>query len=221
MPSADVRLARRVRSSLHGGTSRSSFRTCWRTCHLVRPCSPVVDCACTGLRPSGTLIGPGREIFRSRRVLCRRCSRMGELNESIAFLRERIAGLDQQRARLVRALEALQDEPPPPVPASPAVIDGASTQEEPAPLTTRILAVLRKSGPLNRRQLLRACRAHRCQDRDARQCRLQTQGPRIARQARRAGLGIVEPQAVAAGTGAEAGASLVSDRSSGSARRCR
>ena len=139
---------------------------------------------------------------------------MGELNESIVFLRERIAGLDQQRVRLVRALEALQDEPPPPVPASPALIDDASTQEEPPPLATQILAVLRKAGPLNRRQLLRAFEHTdvKAGTLDSAVYRLKDRGL-LGKFGER--FGIVEPQAVVAGTGAEAGVLSASDRSSG------
>ena len=81
---------------------------------------------------------------------------MTEVAESIAFLRERIAGLERQRACLARALEALQDESPPPVRASPPALDGVSAPEERPTLATQILDVLRMSGPLNRRQFLRA-----------------------------------------------------------------
>ena len=174
------------------------------------------------VRASATLVSTDRETLRSPRVLrgdptpaCwMRGAAVTEVNASIDFLRERIAGLDRQRARLARALEALQDEPPPPVPASPELIDGASTQEEPPPLATQILAVLRKSGPLNRRQLLRAFEHTdvKAGTLDSAVYRLKDRGLLDKRGDR---FGVVEPQAVVAGTCAGAGASSASDRSSG------
>ena len=112
---------------------------------LARVCArafflPVGDFASADLRVSGMLSAPtakfsGRGVVsvRNRRPspLDTRCSRMTEVAESIVFLRERLAGLDRQRARLVRAIEALQDKSPPSVPASPLPLDGASAPEDP------------------------------------------------------------------------------------------
>ena len=139
---------------------------------------------------------------------------MTEVTESIVFLRERIAGLDRQRARLVRAIEALQDESTPSVSASSLPLDGASAPEDPPTLTTQILGVLRKFGPLNRRQLLRAF-----EDTDVKTGTLDSAVYRLKERGlvdkRDDRFGIAEFEAAAAGAGAEAGASSASDRSSG------
>ena len=223
-------LARRVPVSLHGGTSRSRSRDCWRTCVLLRSCSPAVDFACGDLRASVTLVAPtaklsGRGVLsvgiRPPSPLDTRCSRLTEVvTESIVFLRERIAGLDRQRTRLVRALEVLQDESTPStsstpsVRASPLPLDGASAPEDPPTLATRILGILRKSGPLNRRQLLRAF-----EDTDVKAGTLDSAVYRLKERGlvekRGDRFGIAESEAAAAGAGAEAGASSASDRSSG------
>ena len=218
-----VALVRRVPVSLHGGTSRSRSRDCSQTCVPLRSCSPVVDFACGNLRASGTLVAPtakfsGRGVFsvgiRRPSPLDTRCSRMTEVIESIAFLRERIAGLDRQRARLVRALEALQDESTPSGRASPLPLDGASAPEDPLSLATRIFGVLRKSGPLSRRQLLRAF-----EDTDVKAGTLDSAVYRLKERGlldkRGDRFGIAESEAAAAGAAAETGASSASDRSSG------
>ena len=139
---------------------------------------------------------------------------MTEVTESIVFLRERIAGLDRQRARLVRAIEALQDKSTPSVPASPLPLDGASAPEDPPTLAAQILGVLRKSGPLNRRQLLRAFEDTdvKAGTLDSAVYRLKDRGLVDKRGDR---FGIAESEAAAAGAGAEAGASSPSDRFSG------
>ena len=142
---------------------------------------------------------------------------MTEVTESIVFLRERIAGLDRQRARLARALEALQDESPRSVRASPPPLDGASGPEDPPTMATQILGVLRKSGPLTRRQLLRAFEGtdvnagtldsavYRLKERAL----IDKRGDRFA---------IAESEAAVAGAGAEAVASSAPDRCSGPVR---
>ena len=139
---------------------------------------------------------------------------MTEVIESIAFLRERIAGLDRQRARLVRALEALQDESTPSGRASPLPLDGASAPEDPLSLATRIFGVLRKSGPLSRRQLLRAF-----EDTDVKAGTLDSAVYRLKERGlldkRGDRFGIAESEAAAAGAAAETGASSASDRPSG------
>ena len=139
-----------------------------------------------------------------------------EVTESIVFLRERIAGLDRQRARLARALEALQDGSPPSVCASPPPLDGASGPEDPPTLATQILGVLRKSGPLNRRQLLRAFEATvKAGTVDSAAYRLKERGLVVKRGDRFA---IAESEAAVADAGAEAVASSAPDRSSGPVR---
>ena len=216
-------LGRRFPVSLHGGFSRSRSRDSWRTCVLVRFSLPVGDFSSGDLRVSGMLSastakfsGPGVFSVRNRRPspLDTRCSRMTEVAESIDFLRERIAGLDRQRARLVRAIEALQDTSTPSVPPSPLPLDGASAPEDPPKLAARILGVLRKSGPLNRRQLLRAFEDTdvKAGTLDSAVYRLKDRGLVDKRGDR---FGIAESEAAAAGVGAEAGASSPSDGFSG------
>ena len=142
---------------------------------------------------------------------------MTEVTESIVFLRERIAGLDRQRARLARALEALQDQSPPAVRASPPPLDGASGPEDPPTRATQILSVLRQFGPLNRRELLRAFDGTdlKAGTLDSAVYRLKERGLVDKRGDRFA---IVESEAAVAGAGAEAGASSAPDRSSGPVR---
>ena len=140
---------------------------------------------------------------------------MTEVAESIVFLREQIAGLDRQRARLVRALEALQDESTTSVRASSLPLDGASAPEDPPTLATQILGVLREYGPLKRRQLLRAFEGTdvKAGTLDSAVYRLKERGL-VRKRADR--FGIAESNAAAAGLRAEAGASSASDPSSGS-----
>ena len=213
----------RVLGLLHAGTSRSRPRNYWRTCVLSRLCSPVSDFACGTLPTSDTLLAPtakssGRGVFsvgiRCSTPLDTRCSRMTEVAESIVFLRERIAGLDRQRARLFRALEALQDESTPSVRVSPLPLDGASVPEDPPTLAFQILGVLRKHGPLNRRQLVRAFEDTdvKASTLDSAVYRLKARGLLRKRADRFA---IVESDAAATGLTAEAGASSASDPSSG------
>ena len=83
-----------------------------------------------------------------------------------SFLRKQLGALDRQREALdlrrVRLTEALEVLARDVTPASLAgrgpapVVAGATPPEEPATLATRILDVLRSSGPLNRRELLEA-----------------------------------------------------------------
>ena len=142
---------------------------------------------------------------------------MSDVRESIAFLRERIAGLDRQRARLARALEALQDESPPAGRPSPPPLDGASGLEDPPKLATQILGVLRQSGASNRRQLLRAFEGTdvKAGTLDSAVYRLKERGLVDKRGDRFA---IAESAPAVAGAGAEAVASSAPDRSSGPAR---
>lgn len=141
---------------------------------------------------------------------------MTEVAASIVFLRERIAGLDRQRVSLVRALEVLQGESPPSVGESSPPLDSASGEEDPPTRAAQILGVLRKSGPLTRREILRAFEgaAVKASSLDSTVYRLKARGLIVKRGARFA---IPESQVVA-GPGAEAVASSAPDRSTGPVR---
>ena len=142
---------------------------------------------------------------------------MTEVAASIVFLRERIAGLDRQRVSLVRALEVLQGESPPSVGESRSPLDGASGEEDPPTRAAQILGVLRKSGPLTRREILRAFEgaAVKASSLDSTVYRLKERGLIVKRGARFA---IPEPHQVVAAPGAEAVASSAPDRSTGPVR---
>ena len=88
------------------------------------------------------------------------------LDASVAFLQEQLAALDQQREALdqqrvpiAKALAALQEPlPSSPAPAADLVLPAVAVPEEEPALASRIVDVLRKSGPLKRAQLVKVFR---------------------------------------------------------------
>ena len=137
-----------------------------------RLCSRAVVYACglysglVGWQGHGKFLGDALSVCGAHPPRCDvRCTRVAEIAASALFLREQLAAIDRQRdaldlhrALLTEALEVLERDVSPvlplagpdprPVPATPL--------EEPPTLAMRILGVLRKSGPLTRRQLLSA-----------------------------------------------------------------